>query len=95
MRNLPHGGENRMATASVRITRGSSLGMRTERTPHTFQGALREGWAVVSDKSAQSTNQKRREGTLTMRKPGFASVLTVDYIGSLKGYQFSVPKFAE
>jgi hypothetical protein len=84
-----------MATATVRITRGSFLGTKTERTPHTFQDALKQGWAVISDKSAQSTNDKRREGKLTMRKPGFAGFLTVDYIGSLKGYQFSVPKFAE
>jgi hypothetical protein len=84
-----------MATATVRITRGSFLGTRTEKPPLTFQSALKAGWAVISDKSAQSTNQKRREGTLTMQKRGCAGLLLVDYIGSLKGYQFSVPKFAE
>ena len=66
----------------------------TEKPPSTFQGALKAGWAVITDKSAQSINQKRREGKLTMQKPGCAGLLEVDYIGSRKGYRFSVPRFA-
>ena len=61
--------------------------------PRTFQDALKQGWAVVSDKSHQSINQKRREGKLTMQKRGCAGLLEVDYIGTLNGYRFSVPKF--
>jgi hypothetical protein len=79
-----------MATASIRIAHEISL-----KVPHTFQDALRQGWAVISDKSAQSTNEKRREGKLTMRKPGCAGLLTVNYVGSVTGgYRFSVPKVA-
>ena len=63
------------------------------RPPSTFQEALKVGWAVVSDKSHQSINQKRREGTLTMQKRGVPGLLRVDYIGTVKGYRFSVPKF--
>jgi len=66
-----------------------------EKTPHTFQEALKQGWTVASDKSAQSVNRKRREGKLTMRKAGSVELLTVDYIGTVKGFQSSVPKFAE
>jgi hypothetical protein len=73
--------------------RSSSL-PATERPPSTFQEALKAGWAVITDKSAQSINQKRREGKLTMQKPGCAGLLEVDYIGSRKGYRFSVPRFA-
>jgi hypothetical protein len=62
--------------------------------PRTFQDALKQGWAVVSDKSHQSINQKRREGKLTMQKKGCAGLLEVDYVGTVKGYRFSVPKFA-
>ncbi len=62
--------------------------------PRTFQEALKQGWSVASDKSNQSINQKRREGKLTMLKNGFPELLLVDYIGTLKGYRFSVPKFA-
>ena len=62
--------------------------------PRTFQEALKQGWSVVSDKSNQSINQKRREGKLTLEKKGFPGLLLVDYIGTLKGYRFSVPKFA-
>lgn len=63
--------------------------------PRTFQEALKQGWSIVSDKSNQSINQKRREGKLTMQKRGFPGILLVDYIGTLKGYRFSVPRFAE
>jgi hypothetical protein len=62
--------------------------------PRTFQDALKQGWAVVSDKSHQSINQKRREGKLTIQKKGCAGLLEVDYVGTPKGYRFSVPKFA-
>jgi hypothetical protein len=79
-----------MATASIRIAHETSL-----KVPHTFQDALRQGWTVISDKSAQSRNEKRREGKLTMRKMGRSELLTLDYVGSAKGgYRFSVPKFA-
>ena len=61
--------------------------------PRTFQDALKQGWAVVSDKSQQSINQKRREGKLTMQKKGCAGLLQLDYIGTTKGYRFSAPKF--
>jgi hypothetical protein len=62
--------------------------------PRTFKGALKAGWAVVSDKSNQSTNEKRREGKLTMQKRGCAGLLEVDYIGTPNGFRFSTPKFA-
>jgi hypothetical protein len=72
-----------------------------QRAPHSFQDALKQGWAVVSDKSNQSINQKRREGKLTMQKrgcfgpadPASRLHLEVDYVGTVKGYRFSVPKF--
>ena len=65
------------------------------KTPHTFQAALKQGWAVIGDKSVQSINQKRREGKLTLWKAGSVGLLTVEYIGSVKGgFRFSVPKFA-
>ena len=48
---------------------------------------------MVSDKSHQSINQKRREGKLTMQKKGSAGLLEVDYVGTTKGYRFSAPKF--
>ncbi len=66
----------------------------SERAPRTFQDALKQGWAVVSDKSVQSLNEKRRAGKLTMQKRGSAGLLEVDYVGTPKGYRFSVPKFA-
>jgi len=62
--------------------------------PRTFQDALKQGWSVVSDKSQQSIDQKRREGKLTMQKKGCAGLLEVDYVGTTTGYRFSVPKFA-
>lgn len=64
-----------------------------QKPPSTFQDALKDGWAVVSDESAQSRNQKRCEGKLTMQKKGSADVLEVDYVGTTKGYRFAVPKF--
>lgn len=66
----------------------------SERAPRTFQDALKQGWAVVSDASRQSINQKRREDRLSLQKPGSAALLEVDYVGTTRGYQFSVPKFA-
>ena len=63
------------------------------KAPPTFQDALKQGWAVVSDNSQQSINQKRREGKLTMQKKRCAGLLEVDYVGTTRGYQFSVPKF--
>ncbi len=48
--------------------------------PSTFRDALKQGWGVISDKSNQSTNQKRREGTLRMQKRGVAGLLQVDYV---------------
>jgi hypothetical protein len=74
---------------------GKKLGSYWKRRPpSTFQEALKQGWAVVSDKSKQSINQKRREGELTMQERGSAGLLEVDYVGTTKGYRFSVPKFA-
>ncbi|HEV3482287.1 MAG TPA: hypothetical protein VGR97_08160 [Candidatus Acidoferrales bacterium] len=74
---------------------GSPQTVPTVKTPHTFQAAVKQGWAVISDKSVQSINQKRREGKLTLWKAGCDGLLTVDYIGSVKGgFRFSVPKFA-
>lgn len=64
------------------------------RPPRSFQEALKQGWAVISDKSDQSMNQKRREGQIVMQKPGCAGHLRVDYVGTTKGYRFSVPKLA-
>lgn len=83
-----------MASAGVRAVRVSSPVPAVERTPRSFQDALKDGWAVVSDRSAQSINQKRREGKLTMQKKGQPGLLEVDYIGTTKGYRFSVPKLA-
>ena len=81
-----------MATsAGVRSMLPASSGGKL---PHSFQDALKQGWSVVSDKSNQTINQKRREGKLTMQKRGCPSLLEVDYIGTLSGYRFSVPKFA-
>lgn len=65
------------------------------KAPPTFQDALKQGWAVVSDNSQQSINQKRREGKLTMQKKGCAGLLEVDYVGTTRGYQFSAPKFVQ
>jgi hypothetical protein len=62
--------------------------------PRTFEDALKQGWAVVSDKSDLSIDQKRRKGKLTMQKKGHAGLLQVDYVGTRKGYKFSVPTFA-
>jgi hypothetical protein len=61
--------------------------------PHTFQDALKAGWTVASDKSVQRINEKRREGKITMQKPGCSQLLAVDYVGSKRGFRFSVPKF--
>lgn len=77
-----------MASAAIR-----AVGIpATEKAPRTFQAALKEGWAVVKDDSSQSINEKRREGILTLQKRGVAQLLRVDYIGTTKGYRFSVPK---
>lgn len=65
----------------------------TETAPRTFQAALKQGWGVVSDKSNQSINEKRREGKLTMQRKGHDGLLEVDYVGTPKGYRFSAPKF--
>lgn len=66
----------------------------SESAPKTFQDALKQGWAVVSDKSDLSIDQKRRKGKITMQKKGHAGLLQVDYVGTRKGYEFSLPKFA-
>lgn len=77
-----------MASSAVRSPSTS------ERAPHSFQDALKQGWAVISDKSNQTINQKRREGKLTMQKRGCAELLKVDYMGAQKGFRFSVPRFS-
>jgi hypothetical protein len=90
-----------MASTAAPAVRTSSPVPTTEKAPHSFQDALKQGWAVVSDKSNQSINQKRREGKLTMQKrgcfgpadPSARLLLEVDYVGAVKGYRFSVPKF--
>jgi hypothetical protein len=63
------------------------------KAPRTFQAALKQGWAVVKDASAQTINQKRREGILTMQRKGIPGLLRVEYVGTTRGYQFSTPKF--
>jgi hypothetical protein len=65
-----------------------------EKSPRSFRAALKAGWAVVSDKSNQPRNEKRREGRLTMQKRGCAGLLEVDYVGTLTGFRFSVPRIA-
>ena len=90
-----------MASTEPPAARTSAPVPATERAPHTFQDALKQGWAVIRDKSNQSINQKRREGKLTMQKrgclgpadPASRLLLEVDYVGAVKGYRFSVPKF--
>ena len=90
-----------MASTAAPAVRTSSPVPTTERAPHTFQDALKQGWAVISDKCNQTINQKRREGKLTMQKrgclgpadPASRLLLEVDYVGAVKGYRFSVPKF--
>jgi hypothetical protein len=82
-----------MASTAVRAVRTSSPVPIHEKAPRSFQEALKQGWAVVSDKSHQSLNEKRREGRLTMQKKGSPGLLEVDYVGTTKGYRFSVPKF--
>jgi hypothetical protein len=92
-----------MASTTAPAVRTSSPVPTTEKAPRSFQDALKQGWAVVSDKSNQSINQKRREGKLTMRKrgclgpadPSSRVLLEVDYVGTVKGYRFSVPKFIQ
>ena len=90
-----------MASTAAPAVRTSAPVPATERAPRSFQDALKQGWAVISDKSNQSINQKRREGRLTMQKrgcfgpadPSSRLLLEVDYVGAVKGYRFSVPKF--
>ena len=89
MRNPPRKG-GRMATRTLsQVEVPSQIGS----APHTFQDALKAGWTVVSDKSVQRINEKRREGKITMRKPGCSHLLAIDYVGSKRGFRFSVPKF--
>ena len=83
-----------MASAGIRAVRTSSAVPTAETAPRTFRDALKQGWTVITDKSHQSINQKRREGKLTMQKQGCPGVLEVDYVDTPKGYRFSVPKLA-
>lgn len=61
--------------------------------PQTFQQALRQGWKVASDNSQQSINEKRRDGTVVLKKPGCAALI-VDYVGTPRGFRFSVPRLS-
>jgi hypothetical protein len=83
--------EKTMASHAAPVRERPLPGVNT--APRTFQDALKQGWSVVSEKSHQSISQKRREGKLTMQKKGCAGLLQLDYIGTTKGYRFSVPKF--
>ena len=80
-----------MASSAVRSPAPAST---SGKAPHSFQDALKRGWAVISDKSNQTINQKRREGKLTMKKRECAGLLEVDYVGTQKGFRFSVPRFS-
>jgi hypothetical protein len=88
-----------MASSAVRSPASASI---SEKAPHSFQDALKQGWAVIADNSNQSINQKRREGKLTMQKRGCLGpvdptsrvLLEVDYVGTQKGFRFSVPRFS-
>jgi len=91
--NAARKGEQTMASHAAAIRPALRL-PATDKAPRTFQAALKQGWGVVSDKSSQSINEKRREGKLTMQRKGRAGLLEVDYVGTPKGYRFSVPKFA-
>jgi hypothetical protein len=82
-----------MVTAATARAISTTTVPATAKVPRTFQAALKEGWAVVKDQSSQSINQKRREGILTMQKKEVPGMLRVDYVGTAKGYRFSVPKF--
>ena len=57
-----------MASRAIAV-RPASL-PASEKAPKTFQDALKQGWAVVGDKSDLSIDQKRRKGKLTMQKKG-------------------------
>ena len=81
-----------MASAATARAISTTTVPATAKAPRTFQAALKEGWAVVKDESSQSINEKRREGILTMQKKGLPDLLRVDYVGTTKGYRFSVPK---
>ena len=81
-----------MVTASAAV---QTTAVPVIEKPDCFHDALAEGWEVIKDDSKQSRNEKRREGTLTLGKEGVSQRLEVDYIGTLKGFRFSVPKFAE
>lgn len=50
-----------MASVGIRAGNTSSPVPTAETAPHTFQEALKQGWTVITDKSQQSINQKRRE----------------------------------
>ena len=78
------------ASAAVRVT---DAAVPVIEKPVSFQDALAEGWEVVKDDSKQSRNEKRREGKLTLGKQGVSQQLEVDYLGTTKGFRFSVPKF--
>jgi len=69
-----------------------SAPVRKQTIPHTFRDALKQGWCVVRDESKQSRDEKRREGKVFLQKPGSDGLLEVEYIGSVKGFRFSVPK---
>lgn len=79
-----------MATASVAV---QSADAAVIQRPASFQDALAEGWEVVKDDSKQSRNEKRREGKLTLGRRGISQRLEVEYLGTSKGFRFSVPKF--
>ena len=81
-----------MATARVAVQAIDTAVPAIEK-PASFQDALAEGWEVIKDDSKQSRNEKRREGKLTLGKKGISQRLEVDYLGTTKGFRFSVPKF--
>lgn len=78
---------------SVAVRAVSKAIPATGNAPASFHEALSQGWRVIADRSLQSSNEKRREGALTMQKLGVSGLLRVDYIATTKGYRFSIPKF--
>jgi hypothetical protein len=62
--------------------------------PASFIEALKQGWKFAHDATCLSIDERHRDGTVTLMRPGF-SKLFVPYTASVKrGYSFGKPRLA-
>ena len=81
---------------STNALRSDETASESEQLPETFEQALNTGWAVVSEKTVISSDQKTRRGEIVLGLKGRLHRVLVPYTSSTEaGFQFGTPRLIQ